>query len=146
MLLTPQNRYGVTQALTLAVWPKIGWALVGGLRRYRGIKVEDLGRAMAIDDHTLRTISAGSFFYATLLAIEGTGLWLERRWGEYFTIIITGSFIPMEVFETVRRPGLLRIAITAINIAAVAYLVARLRRETRRQEMLKARSAKDPLS
>lgn len=104
-----------------------------------------LHRALAIDDHTLRTISAGSFFYATLLAIEGTGLWLERRWGEYFTIIITGSFIPMELFEVVRHPGILRIAITAINVAAVAYLVARLRRETRRQEILKARSAKDPL-
>ncbi|MEP7121211.1 MAG: NAD(P)H-binding protein [Byssovorax sp.] len=49
MLLTPQNRYGVTQALTLLVWPKIGWALAGGLRRYRGIKVEDLGRAIALD-------------------------------------------------------------------------------------------------
>jgi uncharacterized protein YbjT (DUF2867 family) len=49
MLLTPENRYGVTQALTLAVWPKIGWALVGGLRRYRGITVEDLGRAIALN-------------------------------------------------------------------------------------------------
>jgi uncharacterized protein YbjT (DUF2867 family) len=49
MLLTPQNRYGVTQGLTLAVWPKLDWALVGGLRRYRGIKVEDLGRAIALD-------------------------------------------------------------------------------------------------
>jgi uncharacterized protein YbjT (DUF2867 family) len=49
MLLTPQNRYGVTQALTLAVWPKIGWAMVGGLRRFRGITVEDLGRAIALN-------------------------------------------------------------------------------------------------
>lgn len=49
MILTPQNRYGVTQALTLAIWPKINWALVGGLRRLRGIKVEDLGRAMALN-------------------------------------------------------------------------------------------------
>ncbi len=49
MLLTPRNRYGVTQALTLAVWPKIGWALVGGLRRYRGITVEDLGRAIVLN-------------------------------------------------------------------------------------------------
>lgn len=49
MLLTPQNRYGVTQGLTLAVWPKLDWALAGRLRRYRGIKVEDLGRAIALD-------------------------------------------------------------------------------------------------
>lgn len=49
MILTPENRYGVTQALTLAIWPKINWALAGGLRPYRGIKVEDLGRAMALN-------------------------------------------------------------------------------------------------
>jgi len=49
MILTPQNRYGVSQALTLALWPKIEWALAGGLHKYRGIKVEDLGRAMALN-------------------------------------------------------------------------------------------------
>ncbi|HEY5312532.1 MAG TPA: DUF2127 domain-containing protein, partial [Pirellulales bacterium] len=96
-----------------------------------------LHRALAVDDRTLRAISAGSFFYATLLAIEGTGLWLERRWGEYFTIIITSSFIPMELLEVGRRPGVLRIAITTINIAAVAYLVVRLRRENRRRALFK---------
>jgi len=88
-----------------------------------------LHRALEVDDRYLRAISAGSFFYAALLAIEGTGLWLERRWGEYFTIIITGWFIPMELFEVGRHPGVLRIAITAINMAAVAYLVVRVRRE-----------------
>jgi uncharacterized protein YbjT (DUF2867 family) len=49
MLLTPKNRYGVVQALTLAIWPKLTWALVGGFRGYRGIKVEDLGRAIALN-------------------------------------------------------------------------------------------------
>lgn len=49
MILTPQNRYGITQALTLAIWPKLDWALAGGLRPLRGIKVEDLGRAIALN-------------------------------------------------------------------------------------------------
>jgi uncharacterized membrane protein (DUF2068 family) len=88
-----------------------------------------LSRVLNIDDRYLRAISAASFLYAILLAIEGTGLWLERRWGEYFTIVITGSFIPMELFELARRPGILRFAITAVNVAAVVYLVVRIRRE-----------------
>ena len=46
MLLTPTNRYGAMQALTLAVWPKIDLLLSGPLRKFRGIKVEDLGEAM----------------------------------------------------------------------------------------------------
>lgn len=46
MLITPTNRYGFTQAVTLAVWPRIDWAFAGSLRKYRGIRVEELGRAM----------------------------------------------------------------------------------------------------
>ncbi|MDP5254069.1 MULTISPECIES: NAD(P)H-binding protein [unclassified Vibrio] len=47
MILTPQNRYGLTQALTLMVWPKLDFLLRGELRQYRGIKVELLGNAIA---------------------------------------------------------------------------------------------------
>ena len=48
MLITPQNRYGAIQAVFLAVWPAIDWLFAGPLRRFRGVRVEDLGRAMAI--------------------------------------------------------------------------------------------------
>jgi uncharacterized protein YbjT (DUF2867 family) len=49
MILTPTNRYGVSQAITLALWPKLHWAMFGALRSARGIRVEDLGRAIALD-------------------------------------------------------------------------------------------------
>jgi uncharacterized protein YbjT (DUF2867 family) len=47
MLLTPANRYGLMQGITLAVWPKLDLLLSGPLRRFRGVRVEDLGEAMA---------------------------------------------------------------------------------------------------
>lgn len=49
MILTPHNRYGITQALTLAIWPRIGPLMMGGLSKYRGVRVERLGRAMALN-------------------------------------------------------------------------------------------------
>lgn len=49
MLLTSANRYGWTQGLTLAVWPRLKWLLAGPLRPLRGIRVEDLGRAIAVE-------------------------------------------------------------------------------------------------
>jgi uncharacterized protein YbjT (DUF2867 family) len=49
MILTPQNRYGATQGLFLAVWPKLHGLFAGPLRRFRGVHVEDLGRAIAIN-------------------------------------------------------------------------------------------------
>jgi uncharacterized protein YbjT (DUF2867 family) len=47
MILTPTNRYGFDQALMLVTWPIISHALIGGLNKYRGIRVETLGAAMA---------------------------------------------------------------------------------------------------
>jgi hypothetical protein len=35
--------------------------------------------------------------------IEGVGLYLEKGWAEYLTLLITGSFLPWEVFEVIRR-------------------------------------------
>lgn len=49
MILTPENRYGLSQAVTLAVWPKLNWVLQDPLRATRGIRVEDLGRAIGLD-------------------------------------------------------------------------------------------------
>jgi len=57
MILTPTNRYGFGQAVTLAVWPVISPLLLGGLKKYRGIKVEQLGGAIARN-----VLTAGSGF------------------------------------------------------------------------------------
>jgi len=69
----------------------------------------------------------GSFVYAAVLLTEAAGLWLGRRWAEYFTIIVTGSFIPLEIYEVSKRFAVSRLAIIAVNVAIVAYLVHRLR-------------------
>lgn len=47
MILTPTNRYGFAQGLTLAVWPVLDKLFFGGARKYKGVKVEDLGGSMA---------------------------------------------------------------------------------------------------
>ncbi len=47
MIITPTNRYGLSQAIILKVWPKLDFILQGKARKYRGIKVEELGKAIA---------------------------------------------------------------------------------------------------
>lgn len=49
MILTPTNRYGLSQALTLAVWPRLNPLFFGPLRKLRGIPVDRLGRAIALN-------------------------------------------------------------------------------------------------
>jgi len=74
-------------------------------------------------------VSAGSFFYSGLLLTEGFGLWFERRWAEYLTIIATSSFIPLEVYELTRRVNDIKLWVLVINLAIVWYLIRTLRRE-----------------
>lgn len=81
-----------------------------------------------VDARRLEEISAGTFFYSALLLTEGTGLFLRKRWAEYFTIIVTASFIPMEIYELVKRITFTRICLLGVNLVIVWYLVNRLRR------------------
>jgi uncharacterized protein YbjT (DUF2867 family) len=47
MILTPENRYGLAQGVLLKLWPIVSPLLVGGLSKYRGVYVAQLGAAMA---------------------------------------------------------------------------------------------------
>ncbi len=47
MILTPKNRYGISQAIILKLWPLLKPLLIAGLRKFRGVPVEILGEAIA---------------------------------------------------------------------------------------------------
>ena len=71
----------------------------------------------------LRRIGAVVFIYAGLDLIEGTGLYLEKIWGEYLTLIITASFLPWEIFEVYRRFTSFRVGLLAVNALVFIYLL-----------------------
>ena len=76
-------------------------------------------------------LCAASFFYAVLFSIEGLGLWFDRPWAERFTLFITVSFIPFELYEWLRHPRALKLAALGVNVAVALYLWGRLRRRKR---------------
>jgi uncharacterized membrane protein (DUF2068 family) len=86
-----------------------------------------LTRVLSISPKQLKAASVGTFIYAALLFIEGTGLLLRKRWAEYFTIITTGGLIPLEVFEISRHVTSAKVVVLLVNIAIVVYLVVRVR-------------------
>lgn len=75
----------------------------------------------------LRLVGFGFFLYASLFATEGVGLWRQKRWAEYLTVVATASFIPFEIYELTRRQTLPRIGALVINVAVVGYLIWRLK-------------------
>jgi uncharacterized membrane protein (DUF2068 family) len=61
--------------------------------------------------------------YAVLFGIEGVGLWLGKHWAEWFTVIATGSLIPLELYETLYHFGWIKLATLVGNVAIIVYLV-----------------------
>jgi uncharacterized membrane protein (DUF2068 family) len=88
-----------------------------------------LERFSILDDKKLKELSVGTFFYSALLLTEGTGLLLRKHWAEYFTIIVTGSFIPLEIYELIRRATFAKGTVLLLNVAVVVYLAINLRRD-----------------
>ena len=69
--------------------------------------------------HALRIVTLA---YAAVFATEGIGLWMQKRWAEWLTVIITASLIPLEVWEMAHRPSFGIAAVLVANSAIVAYL------------------------
>lgn len=68
-------------------------------------------------------LSAAAFFYAILFGVEGTGLYLQKRWGEWMVVIITGSLLPVEIYEIVHRVTALKVLFMIGNLIIVGYLI-----------------------
>jgi uncharacterized membrane protein (DUF2068 family) len=78
--------------------------------------------------HALRMVTLA---YAAIFAVEGIGLWMEKRWAEWLTVIITASLIPLEAWEIFYRPTIGKVLILLANAAVVAYLVWHVRTKNR---------------
>jgi uncharacterized membrane protein (DUF2068 family) len=85
-------------------------------------------RVLAVSPNQLKALGVGTFVYAGLLLTEGTGLLLRKGWAEYFTIVTTAGLIPLEIYEIAKHVSATKLAVLAVNIAIVVYLVVRVRR------------------
>ncbi len=91
-----------------------------------------------INPRDLRRISAVIFAIAALDALEGTGLVLEQAWAEFVTLILTASFLPLEIYEMLRRMTWIRVSLTVINAAVVVYLIYYVQARMRERRLRRA--------
>jgi uncharacterized membrane protein (DUF2068 family) len=85
--------------------------------------VKLIQKALTADHSTLELVAVGVLAYGALELLEGIGLWLMKRWGEYVAMVGTLVFIPLEVYELVDRVTWLRVVAFAFNLFAVVYLL-----------------------
>lgn len=85
--------------------------------------IHSVESALNAKGSTLNLVAAFLMFYGALQLIEGTGLWLLKRWGEYFAVVATALFLPLEIYELTEKITALRIGAFLVNLAAVIYLL-----------------------
>ena len=71
----------------------------------------------------LEALGIGAFLYAILFTVEGIGLWFEKRWAEYLTVIATGSLLPLELYEVYRKTTYSRVFTLLLNLLVFIYLI-----------------------
>lgn len=86
-----------------------------------------LEKATHVSPAQVKKLGLGSFLYAGLFLAEGTGLWLRKRWGEWLTVTITASLVPLEIYEIHRHFGYAKVVVLAINLSIVFYLIYHMR-------------------
>jgi uncharacterized membrane protein (DUF2068 family) len=59
---------------------------------------------------------------------EAYGLWRERRWAEWLAATSGAIYVPFEIYELTRGVSPIKLAMLALNVAIVLYMVAALRR------------------
>jgi uncharacterized membrane protein (DUF2068 family) len=80
-------------------------------------------KALSAGHGTLNLVAVGLLAYGLLEFVEGVGLWLAKRWGEYLTVVATAAFLPYEVYELLTSVTVTKVGAFAINVLAVVYLV-----------------------
>ena len=85
-------------------------------------------RVTDVPPRRIRELGIGTFIYAGMFLTEGIGLWRLKRWAEWFTVIATGSLIPIECYEIHRHPNAVKVLVLVLNFAIVAYLAFRITR------------------
>ncbi len=68
--------------------------------------------------------------YASLRFVEAYGLWTDRTWAYWFSVLGYGVFLPAEVYYLITRPfDWLKLAVLLLNILVVIVVYKQMRRK-----------------
>ncbi len=85
-------------------------------------------RAMArLEESQLSLVVGVASIYSAARFIEAYGLWMQRRWAEWFAALSGAIYIPIELYELYYRPSWITFGALLLNIGIVGYMVWVLR-------------------
>jgi uncharacterized membrane protein (DUF2068 family) len=90
-----------------------------------------LSRIAGVSSSRFGQVGVGAFAYAAMLVTQGVGLLRGKAWAEWLTVLVTASFVPLEVWEISQGATVFKVALLVVNTAIVVYLVQHLRKKAR---------------
>jgi len=76
-----------------------------------------------LDDARLLQLAAAALAYSSVRMIEAYGLWRGRAWAQVLAAGSGAIYLPFELDELLRRPGLPSAGLLGLNLAIVAFMV-----------------------
>lgn len=80
-------------------------------------------RIFDLEPGTIKLLLALAVAYAVIEWTEAYGLWREKRWAEYLTVVATTGFLPLEIHELIDRITVVRVGALVVNIALIIWLI-----------------------
>jgi uncharacterized membrane protein (DUF2068 family) len=109
---------------------RIAEQLVGHLhlnpaKHYPRIFIDTAANLTDVRLWRLATLAA---MYGLIRFVEAYGLWLGRRWAEWFAAVSGGIYIPFEIYELLQRVTWLALGALVANVLIVGLMIHTLLR------------------
>lgn len=85
--------------------------------------LHQVDRLFSLQSSRLHLFAIVALVYALVEGVEAVGLWRQRRWAEYLTLIVTASLLPLEIYELAHHLTPFKLVAFTLNVAVVAYLL-----------------------
>ena len=92
-----------------------------------GFILTEINHVLRLSSTSLDVLIWTSAAYFVLESVEAIGLWHEKRWAEYLTVVATAGLMPFEVLSLIDKITVIRVGAFVINLAIVIWLAWRKR-------------------
>jgi len=75
-------------------------------------------------DRNLWVLGLGALAYASVRSTEAYGLWREREWAQWFSLLSTALYVPPELYWILRNPSWLKCAVLVANIVMFLFMLS----------------------
>jgi uncharacterized membrane protein (DUF2068 family) len=76
-----------------------------------------------LDDHKLWAMAWAALLYSSMRLAEAIGLWLRKKWAEWFGVLSGGIYLPVEIYELSLGTTWPKVTVFVINLSVVLYLL-----------------------